>query len=69
MAECVCLENRSPFAGTVGSNPTSSECSEAKNGRGVSRGAARVRIRKLPVGNEVTQAKPDLAKQDRADRL
>ena len=24
MADCVCLENRSPFAGTVGSNPTSS---------------------------------------------
>ena len=25
MAECVCLENRSPFTRTVGSNPTSSD--------------------------------------------
>ncbi len=27
VAECVCLENRSPFTGTVGSNPTSSDTS------------------------------------------
>ena len=30
MADCACLENRSPFAGTVGSNPTSSETQKPK---------------------------------------
>ena len=32
VAECVCLENRSPFTGTVGSNPTSSVFYEGRKG-------------------------------------